>query len=379
MKKITMSQFQKIAPIYIQADKPIMLWGAPGIGKSGVVRGLAESTGSDLLDFRLLMRDAVDIHGLPKEENGRMSWALPAEVPLATDKVDNQVIMFLDEIVAAPVSTQTVAYQMLHERAIDSVKLNEKVRFIAAGNRETDGAVCNRMPSALANRMAHFDISVDSEAWLSWGAKNGVHPFMLSYVEAKPDNLNQGDKDAKIYTTQKAFGTPRSWENTSCVVTEYMKGVDTITDGDINMIEDIAASFMGSAIATDLRAHMVVGSKLPKPMDILTGKVKNKKFALHEQYFLSCGLLAQLGEIKTKMVNAGQKDTYHLDQKFSGYVDNLLNFAEEGFDVETRSAFVQRFVAPNWYGMQANPKSPVQAKWFKSVFGGSGDNALMWD
>ncbi len=366
--KTTMSGLKKILPLYIAANKPVMIWGGPGEGKSGVVRSVVEKCDADLQDFRLLMRDAVDIHGLPdKNANGRMTWAYPEEMPLATDKIDRLRVMFLDELPAAPTNVQTVAYQMLHERAIDNTPLHENVRFIAAGNREKDGAVSNRMPTPLANRMAHFDVSADLNSFLEWGHNSGVHPFVLAHLENSPQDLRVADE--KEYITSKAFRSPRAWEYTSDVIHEAMKNVTDLQDGDIDLMGDIVGSFVGEATATNFTGYMRVGSKLPRPGDIVTGKAKTKKYELHEQFFISCGVLAYLQEARKELERKGEK-AYYQNAQFSKFADNALGFAKDSFDAESLAAFINRFVGKDWYGFNFNPASNIQKEFAHWAFSG---------
>lgn len=368
--KTNMTNLKRMIPFYLAANKPIMIWGGPGEGKSGLIRSVVEKAGADLQDFRLLMRDAVDVHGLPtKTECGtRMDWAYPKEIPLATDNITKTRVMFLDELPAAPTNVQTVAYQMLHERAIDNVKLHENVRFIAAGNREKDGAVSNRMPTPLANRMAHFDVTADLKSWLEWGHNAGVHPFVLAHLENSPQDLRVASEKEYV---DKAFRSPRTWEYASDVIHQVLKGSTEITDQHIDDMGDVVGSFVGEATATNFTGYMRVGSKLPRPQDIVTGKAKVKKYELHEQFFISCGVLALLQESRKEMERTGKAGTqYYADAQFSKMVDNVFGFVKDSFDSESLAAFVNRFVGKDWYGFQFNPQSKIQAEWAHWVFSG---------
>lgn len=375
MIKCSMSRLKTLLPIYIKANKPVMIWGGPGEGKSGLVRSVVEDVRADLQDFRLLMRDAVDIHGLPdKNANGRMTWAYPEEIPLASDKIDKLRVMFLDELPAAPTNVQTVAYQMLHERAVDNVKLHDNVRFIAAGNRERDGAVSNRMPTPLANRMAHFDVTADVPAWLEWGHKNGIYAPLLAHIENSPQDLRV-EKEAE-YLTNKTFRSPRSWEYASDTIIEATRGIESLSEGDMSMIEDIAGSFVGTPTARNFMGYMEVGYKLPKPIDIVSGKKRGEKYKLHEQFFLSCGVLAHLNEVRTAFMNKNRSEDYDLknDPDFMIQVDNTFEFVRESFDAETLAAFATRFMNEKWYNFKLSTQSKVQqdfAKWLFSAKDGT--------
>jgi MoxR-like ATPase len=50
---------------HVAARQPVFVWGGPGIGKSAVVRQLADALKIALRDVRALLLDPVDLRGLP--------------------------------------------------------------------------------------------------------------------------------------------------------------------------------------------------------------------------------------------------------------------------------------------------------------------------
>lgn len=60
---------------------PLMVWGAPGIGKSSIMRGVAEELGIGFIDVRLAQREPVDIRGLPvpDKESKSVAWYVSDE------------------------------------------------------------------------------------------------------------------------------------------------------------------------------------------------------------------------------------------------------------------------------------------------------------
>ena len=63
------------------APQPVMLWGPPGIGKSDIVKAVAQELGIDLRDIRLSQLDPVDLRGVPAVEDGQTKWATPSFFP----------------------------------------------------------------------------------------------------------------------------------------------------------------------------------------------------------------------------------------------------------------------------------------------------------
>ena len=81
----------------IELQRPIMMWGAPGIGKSDLVGQIGKSQNRDVIDIRLPLWEPTDIKGIPyyNSQENNMVWASPAELP--TDPKSNAIV-FLDEL-----------------------------------------------------------------------------------------------------------------------------------------------------------------------------------------------------------------------------------------------------------------------------------------
>ena len=60
---------------------PVMIWGAPGVGKSQLVAQLAERHDVPLIDIRLSQMEPSDLRGIPFRVDDRVEWALPAMLP----------------------------------------------------------------------------------------------------------------------------------------------------------------------------------------------------------------------------------------------------------------------------------------------------------
>ena len=147
---------KSVTPIILRAlkvNRPIFIWGAPGIGKSELVAGITDSgeLGNALcIDLRLALLEPTDLRGYPfrNPENNTMEWSPPSDLPSKelAESYDN-IILFLDELNSAPPSVQAAAYQLVLNRRVGQYVLPDNVRIIAAGNRETDRGVTYRMPA----------------------------------------------------------------------------------------------------------------------------------------------------------------------------------------------------------------------------------------
>lgn len=191
----------------------ILLKGAPGCGKSTIVRGVAEKLGIGFVDIRLAQMERVDLCGLPSVESGTTSWNVPEFWPRDPN---SKGIIFFDEITSAPSDCQVGAYAIVLDRRIpnSNYKLPDGWYIIAAGNRKEDKAVAKTMSSALANRFMHFEIEADPEDWTDWAVQHDIHPSVTGYIRYRPQNLFRM-KDQNI---EAGWPSPRSWERVSQII-----------------------------------------------------------------------------------------------------------------------------------------------------------------
>ncbi len=209
----------------------MMLWGPPGVGKSQAIRQIAdnihEKTGKKVVvtDVRLLLFNPVDLRGIPtaNEEKTLAVWLKPKIFQMDEGK-ETVNILFLDEISAAPPSVQAAAYQITLDRMVGEHQLPENCIVMAAGNRITDKSVAYNMPKALSNRLCHFEIEGDADAWHDWAISKRIHPFVIGYLDYNPTDLMRFDPSG----TSLAFPTPRSWEMVSNILRGTTEDVEIV-------------------------------------------------------------------------------------------------------------------------------------------------------
>lgn len=227
------SRILSILPALGKAKQPTMLWGAPGVGKSDLIKQFAKQYG-DFIDLRLPLLDAVDMRGIPSIQDGKTVWMTPDMFPKK-----GKGVLFLDELPQAMPIVQSAASQLILDRKIGEYSLPDGWMIIAAGNRDSDRAATNRMPSHIANRFTHLDYEVDYEDWYTWAYANGVNPMVIAFLQFKPELLHKFDPKVK------AFPTPRSWGFVSNLLNtgDIDEGLLEIVSGTIG--EGAAGEFIG--------------------------------------------------------------------------------------------------------------------------------------
>jgi hypothetical protein len=316
-RQITSVQARRSILKAFKHQRPLFLWGPPGIGKSELVADITEELGGVMIDLRLGQMEPTDIRGIPfyNKELGKMDWAEPIDLP--DEEFSAQypiVVLFLDEMNSSAPSVQSAAYQLILNRRIGKYKLPKNVVIVAAGNRESDKGVTYRMPTPLANRFIHQEMKCDFPSWQEWAVQHNIHKDVVGYLSfAKQDLYDFDPKSAS-----RAFATPRSWS----FVSEILSDEDSDDDTVMNLI----AGTVGEGLAVKFMAHRKVAGRMPKPEEILSGKVDTLEVKeVSAMYSLVISMCYELkGAIENKVKDA---DFHKMADNFFAYM--MKNFETE--------------------------------------------------
>jgi hypothetical protein len=228
------------------ARQPLMVWGAPGVGKSSAAKKAAavlramlaagslpgEATAAlkaaakkpgfefGFIDLRLPLLEPVDLRGLPYVKEGVAYWSRPVFLPTG-----GYGLLFLDELVQAGPAMQSAASQLVLDRCIGEYRLPDGWMVIAAGNRASDRAAVNAMPTHIANRFVHLQTEINVEAWVAWALEAKLDMRVIAYIKWKgAPSLHSFDPQAKVL----AFPSPRSWEFVSKLLGSFSNLNDPI-------------------------------------------------------------------------------------------------------------------------------------------------------
>lgn len=274
----------------------VMLWGAPGVGKSQAVRQIAKeieaNTGKEVkvTDVRLLLFNPIDLRGIPTSNADKTLavWLKPQIFQM--DSSNNIVnILFLDEISSAPQSVQAAAYQITLDRVVGEHKLPDNCIVIAAGNRITDKSIAYKMPKALANRLMHIEIEGNFDSWKKWAIKSGVNDKVIGFLSFRQNYLMGFDSSSNDLT----YPTPRTWE----IVSNILNAIDD----DIDNIYLLIAGVIGIGAAAEFRTWSKVYKELPVIEDIFNGKMPALPQNTDALYALTAAMTAYAREHKDEM------------------------------------------------------------------------------
>lgn len=250
----------------VTEPQPVMVWGPPGVGKSSIVKQVADELFGKqkvkvrttklhvvethhFIDLRLPLLDAVDLRGIPTVDGNETRWIPPSFLPK-----EGKGILFLDELVQAMPIVQSAASQLILDRRIGDYRLPDGWVVVAAGNRDTDRASTNKMPSHIANRFMHLTLDVHHRDWLDWAIEKDLHPMVIAFIAWRSELLHSFDPK------RRENATPRTWEFVSRMM---KKGISD------EVFMEVISGLVGEGPAREFVGFTKIFRNLPDYKDIV--------------------------------------------------------------------------------------------------------------
>src|SRR6266513_1162646 len=118
--------------VAVAARVPVLLWGAPGTGKTSAIRAMADVKGWPCETVIASIREPSDFAGLPVVVDGGVRFAPPTWARRLSEA--GRGLLFLDEISTAPPAVQAALLRVVLERVVGDLALPADVAVVAAAN-----------------------------------------------------------------------------------------------------------------------------------------------------------------------------------------------------------------------------------------------------
>jgi hypothetical protein len=272
-----------------------LLQGAPGVGKSSILKTLAR----EMPDYLPCYIDVANLDlgdlGMPVIDREAMVTNYAPNARFGVGREQNRpVLLMLDELGKASRPVLNMLLPVILEHRIGDVTLPIGSIVFGTTNLATDG-VGDNIPAQAHNRMTVLDVGNPAvEEWLIWAAENNVAPEVMAFAREFPqvferyDLIDAKSKNPYIFNpltgNTKAFCSLRSLESAGNLI----KNRDALGDALLPAL----AGTIGAAAARDMDAMIQLADQMPRFNAVIADPAKAKLPGGAGAYFLMAFMLA---------------------------------------------------------------------------------------
>ena len=227
--------------IPIERQRPILLIGAPGIGKTAIMEQIAQELNIGLISYSMTHHTRQSALGLPfiviEEFDGQeysvseytMSEIIAAVYKLKRETGHQEGILFLDEVNCVSETLAPSMLQFLQYKVFGTHQIPNGWIVVTAGNPPEYNKSVREYDIATWDRLKRVDVEPDYDVWKEYAYKKGIHGSILTFLEIKKNYFYIVETTVE----RKSFVTARGWEDLSEMIKLYEKNKITV---DIKLI-----------------------------------------------------------------------------------------------------------------------------------------------
>ena len=238
--------------IPVPRQRPVLLIGPPGIGKTAIMEQIAGECGVGLVSYTMTHHTRQSAIGLPvltkKQFAGKeytvTSYTMSEIIASVYEQMEKtgcrDGILFLDEINCVSETLMPAMLQFLQYKTFGSHALPEGWVIVAAGNPPAYNRSVREFDTVTLDRVRYMKVEPDFPIWKHYAVERGLHPAVLSFLELCPERFYVMEPG------EKGFVTGRAWEDLSEILLtmeELELGVEEALFGQYLQDEDTAAEF----------------------------------------------------------------------------------------------------------------------------------------
>lgn len=264
-------------------QRPVLLMGPPGIGKTQIMEQIAEECRIGLVAYTITHHTRQSAVGLPfiKEmefagkEYSITEYTMSEIIASVYRKIEEgcpEGILFIDEINCVSETLAPTMLQFLQCKTFGNQAVPEGWIIVAAGNPPEYNKSVREFDMVTLDRVRCMQVEADLGVWKAYARSRHIHGAILSYLELRPKNFYRVEADVDGLQ----FVTARGWEDLSILMQTYEEmglPVDETVVGEFLHHKDVAED---AAAYFDLYQKYKDDYGIPL---ILEGKIRPEVFA----------------------------------------------------------------------------------------------------
>lgn len=272
----------RIAPV---RQRPMLLMGPPGVGKTQIIEQAARECGVALVAYTITHHTRQSAVGLPfilKKTYGGIEhsvteYTMSEIIASVYNRMEQtglrEGILFIDEINCVSETLAPTMLQFLQGKTFGNQKVPEGWIIVAAGNPPEYNRSAREFDIVTLDRVRKIDVQPDFSVWKEYAYRQSIHGAILSYLELRGENFY------RIETTPDgvAFATARGWEDLS----EMMRVCE---DMGLEIGQDLVLQYIQiAAVAKDFANYYELYRKYRDDYhvdEILNGQVSERAVAM---------------------------------------------------------------------------------------------------
>lgn len=219
-------------------QRPVLLMGPPGIGKTQIMEQVAKECGIALVSYTITHHTRQSAVGLPfivkKDYMGKeysvTEYTMSEIIAAVYDKIESsglkEGILFIDEINCVSETLAPAILELLQFKRFGNTYIPNGWILATAGNPPEYNKSVRELDIVTLDRVKRIDVRESFPVWKEYAYKKGIHPAIISYLDLRRNNFYRIEES--VDGTE--FATARGWEDLSQTMTVYEQIGVSITD-----------------------------------------------------------------------------------------------------------------------------------------------------